>query len=88
MTARLTDPKCRSLECRKTIFDNPFTKLKYILCSPFLSLVGLEITLASHTPNWGASARNIEKTSTIESAQKILGGIKENSQSLKLPTQS
>jgi len=53
-----------------------------------LSLVGLEITLASHTPNWGASARNIEKTSTIESAQKILGGIKENSQSLKLPTQS
>jgi len=46
--------------------------------------------LGSH-PTLGASARDIakkKKTSMIESAQTILGGIKENSQSSKLPTQS
>jgi len=36
----------------------------------------------------GASARDIEKTSTIESAQTTLGGIKENSQSSKVLKQS
>jgi hypothetical protein len=35
-----------------------------------------------------ASARDIEKTLMIESAQATLGGIKENSQSSKVPEQS
>jgi hypothetical protein len=43
--------------------------------------------LGSH-PKLGASARDIEKTSTIESAQTTLGGIKENSQSSKVLKQS
>ena len=33
------DPQCMSLRWGKAIFDNPFTKLKYVLCSPILSLV-------------------------------------------------
>ena len=39
MKARLTDPKCMSLKWRKAFFDNPFTRLKYIICSPLLSLM-------------------------------------------------
>jgi hypothetical protein len=42
----------------------------------------------NHTPHCGSIARDIEKTSMFESAQTIIGGMKENSQSSKLPTQS
>jgi len=56
MKVRLTDPKCMHLRWRKVIFDNPFTRLKYILCSPLLSLINFswKITLARITPyTWG-----------------------------------
>jgi len=103
MKARLTDPKCMHLRWRKAIFDNPFTRLKYILCSPLLSLINFswKITLARITPYTGGQVPKIlndwkcpnnswghEKSSMIESAQTILVGIKENSQSSKVPIQS
>jgi len=61
MKARLTDPKCMHLRWRKAIFDNPFTRLKYILCSPLLSLMHFpwKITLARITPYTGGQVPKI-----------------------------
>ena len=62
MKARLTDPKCMCLTWGKTIFDNPFTRLKYIICSPLLSLEKfLEITLARITPQIGGKCERHRK---------------------------
>jgi len=47
----------------------------------------LEITLTRITPYTGGQVPK-KKSLMIESAQTILGGIKENSQSLKVPIQS
>ena len=72
MKAWLTDPKCMHLKLGKSFFDNPFTRLKCILCSPLLSLVTfLEITFARITPQTRGKCG--KKTSTIESAQTTLG---------------
>jgi hypothetical protein len=67
------------LKLGKAFFDNPFTRLKCILCSPLLSLVTFsEITLARITPQTRGKCE--KKTSMIESAQTTLGGMKENFQ--------
>ena len=91
MKARPTNPRCMSLKWRKDIFDNPFTKLKYILCGPFFSLVHFfkktKPWLGSH-PILGASARDIEKTSTIGSSQATLGGHKRKFSIIKVPKQN
>jgi len=77
MKVRLTDPKCMHLRWRKVIFDNPFTRLKYILCSPLLSLINFswKITLARITPYTGGQVQK-KKSLMIESAQITLGGMK------------
>jgi len=61
MKARLTDPKCMHLRWRKAFFDNPFTRLKYIICSPLLSLINFswKITLARITPYTGGQGPEI-----------------------------
>jgi hypothetical protein len=77
MKARLTDPKCIYLKRGRVIFDNLFTRLKYILCNSLLSLMFFfyrKITLARMTPQ-EATARDIQKSSIIRSAQTTLGGM-------------
>jgi len=77
MKARFTDPKCMSLEWRKAIFDNLFTRLKYIICSPFLSLMlFLKITLVRIIPHTGASARDIKKKLNDWKCRSNTGGHK------------
>ena len=59
MKARLTDPKCMHLRWRKAILDNSFTRLKYIICSPLLSLINIswKITLTRITPHTRGQVR-------------------------------
>jgi len=75
--AKLVDSNCMHLRWRKAIFDNPFTRLKYILCSPLLSLINFswKITLARITPYTGGQVPK-KKSLMIESAQITLGGMK------------
>jgi len=91
MKARLTDPKCMHLRWRKAIFDNPFTKLKlYPLQSSFELGSFLEITLARITPQIGGKCERHRKKKNLNDwkCPNNTGGIKEISQSSKLPTQS
>ena len=75
MKGRLIDPKCMSLEWGNVIFYNHFTRLKYILCSPLLSLVTyFENNLGyDHTRYWGKSKIYIKNLGDWKCPNNIAG---------------
>jgi hypothetical protein len=75
--ARLTDPKCMCLRWGKAIFDNLFARLKYIICSPLLSLMlFLKITLARITPHTGGKCKRHKKKTHDWKCRSNTGGHK------------
>ena len=62
------------LEWRKAIFHNLFTRLKYIICGPLLSLVMfLKITLARITPHTGGKCKRQKKPQWLKVSKQHWG---------------